>query len=146
MNRARTNRAAKGRSRRRRVRGAEVEAIGGAPFSGGTNRWERQRLGDGGEDALAGLGEGGVEDGPGGLTMAAAAEVLGDGADVDAGGRAETDLDAAARLLHEQQADLGPGDAAGVVDQLLGVLRDGTGCGVVVAVDLGPGDAASGRG
>ena len=68
--------------------------------------------------------------------MAAAAERLGDAGHVDPRARAEADLHAAARLLHEEQADLDAVQAARVVDQVLAVLRHGAGRLVIALVDL----------
>ena len=73
--------------------------------------------------------------------MAAAAELLGHSRHVT-GARAEADLDAAPRLLHEKQPHLNPFQAARVIHQVFGVLRRGPGSGIVAAVNFRVGDAA----
>src|SRR5260370_12840570 len=84
-------------------------------ISGRGSREGGEGFGYGGEDAGAGLVERVGQGGAGGETMAAAAELLGDLGHVGAA-RPEADLHVAARLLHEQQADLAAGAAADVVD------------------------------
>src|SRR5437870_3490115 len=102
----RTGSGASRRVRRRVVSGVSV-------IEGQTSWWEvaatksaMEGGGDGFEDARSCLVEAGVNDGPGGEPVAAAAEALGHLRDIDPGARAEADLHAAARLLHEEQADL----------------------------------------
>src|SRR5258708_22523503 len=88
------------------------------------------------KDATASLFQARFEDRARGETMAAAAERLRDLADVHLRARTETDLHSAARLLHEEQADLRADDAADVVDQVLAVLPGGPGRPVILAAQL----------
>src|ERR1700722_8337182 len=69
------------------------------------------------------VGGRGLEIEPGRAGVAAAAKLRGDQVDAIGGlPRAQAGLDGAARPLLDQDADLHPGDAAGVVDQALRVL------------------------
>src|SRR5262245_57466003 len=111
-----TRRADSGRSRRvRRVgaSGVEMEPMVGSSEAKRSGVGSEGGL-DSGEDAGAGLGKRIVERGAGRQLVAAAAELLGDFRHVDAP-RAEADLHAAARLLHEDQTDLDAGHAARIV-------------------------------
>src|SRR5260370_34757632 len=89
------------------------------------------------QNAGAGVLERGCQGGPRGETVAAAAELLGDAGDIDTTAGAKANLDAAAWLLHEKEANLDTGHAARVVDQVLAVHRRRTRCLVVGAADFG---------
>src|SRR5579883_640973 len=138
-NTASVKRAARGNSPRVKERG---DAVGEVPFIGCDSFVESggiiEGIADRGQNSAAGLIEGGFQDGAGGQAMAAAAEALRQTRDIDAPGT-EADFHAAARLLHEQQTNFDAGYASNVVDQILAVLRSGTGSGVIVAADLGVG-------
>src|SRR5438105_14540491 len=84
------------------------------------------------KDAFAGTFQRGVESGSRRQPVPAAAELLGQAGDVQAGLRAEADLHAAARLLHEEQADLGARDTPSVVYKVFRVLGSSA-AGLVIA-------------
>src|SRR5437773_600448 len=109
-NAASTSRAARGKSRRT-IRGEVL------PMCWTPNRREEVGVGLTGRDecmahclqnAGAGVLERGCQGSPRGEAVAAAAEHLGDAGDVNPASGAKADLDTAARLLHEEQADLDP--------------------------------------